>query len=364
MDDYRQFKEAIIAGWNDDEFGIWGEGKVLSASGMRKRGFAERVVKETEFGIQAQFQSPPQRFILGGGKNGHYQNTWARKDKLQKEEGDQENPIGGPLYEGPLGYRPWVCTPARVAEKCKADGADGYRVCADHKKTGVNAVSVPREVVLPSIDDFVELLGAGWRMRKLDAKTCFGHHHIPQGIAELWGTHRLVGGGFYRRREMDLETILGPAVCMEVAGEMRRILREMGVACNVFMDDWLVAASTETKLDFDTEALRVLAKDINYDFDPKKEEAGTKLVLLGLVLSILEQGWLCLPENKLSRYEQDVDDMLATTQVTMRRLAQVAGRLNYATECVVGGAARLRGFSDACGASSFFILTLTERRQE
>lgn len=192
----------------------------------------------------------------------------------------------------------------------------GYRVCADHRKTGVNDVLQEREVLLPRIDDFIALLSSGWIMRKRDARTCFAHHHIPAGIAEIWGTVRVAGGGFYRRREMDFGTSIGPAVCMAVASELRRLLRARGVSGEVFMDDWLLTARDEQNLELYSSTMNEMAEMINYNFDERKEETGDTIVLLGLLLSSIGDGWISLPE------------------------AKVAGRLNHATECVGDGKSR------------------------
>ena len=104
------FDQCVVFGLDDDEHGIWNQTKILNAEGMRRHGFSEEVVDIAEKGAN---------LLLGGPElapfmimpNGHDDRVWRNREEIAAAASDARVPGGGPLYLGPLSFRPPICTP-------------------------------------------------------------------------------------------------------------------------------------------------------------------------------------------------------------------------------------------------------------
>lgn len=334
----RDFDAAKVAGWEEDIFGIHLPARAMDWEAMKRIGMSERVVREMREGMQGQFAYNVEPFIFGGEEQGHYRKTRDNQAALVAVEQKvmRKTPVGGDAAEGPLNYRPWVCVPYHAVPK-----KDSFRLARDQAATGVNDSLEDQECRMPTIDDFFTLLVSDGIIIKRDGKNAFMHFPIGGVLANVFGFVSLSDGGMWRARAMDFGTKIAPAVCMRWAWEMVRVLSIARVPLIIFMDDWCGAAKNAEDAERCKREMSLRADQIKYVFDEQKEETGDEVVVLGVLTDCKGVGRASLPQDKVTKYVQQIDEWVHKRQGTMRELAQLVGRMNFAAMWVRTAASKL-----------------------
>lgn len=335
-----EFDRAVVAGWDDNEDGISTLTSVLKWRGMEALGMSAKVVRESRFGIEFETTGPVTSYHFG--VEGQYPEVWAARGELVTEEQGAKNPRGGPAEEGPLSYVPIKVCPYVVVEKIKPSGKVAKRICFNHSGSGLNALLEKQEVLLPTVNDFARLCQPGDILGKQDGKSAFVHHPINSVVADLWGHRRLTDGGYYRRRQLDFGTAIGPAVAQRLADESTRILSEKWQLQSVtYTDDKAFPARDHGEMRRKRAQLRMHNRTIGYETDPDKDETGETITFLGVDVSTTNGGFARLPQSKRDKYRESAEALLAAGQAERGRLASIVGQLNFASSYTAGGASHL-----------------------
>lgn len=345
-----EFEACCIAGWEDDTWGKSTRTQVMRPDRMKAWGFQNEIVRIVEEGMQMQFDKPVQRFIFGGEREGLYRGTRERMQELEEAQEKGKSPNGGEVSEGPLSYRPWVVTPMVAVER-EREGVKKTRICYDHRGSGVNGCLKKAKCSLPNIDSLARILHSDGYIVQRDGKAAFGHIPINARVAECFGFLRLKDGSFGRRRQTDFGTTTAPAACQNLSEEIVRIVgSKRGVGMVIYVDDWAVSLRSKEDSRAFIPWLDAFSSDIGYYFDPQKSREGEVVVFLGVEVSCVGDGWVCISKEKANKYSEEVREWKGKRKGTKRELAGLAGRLNFAASVTPGGASRLMAlFRDVVG---------------
>ena len=139
-----------------------------------------------------------------------------------------------------------------------------------------------------------------------------------------------------------------PEIFHELGKAVQEIMRVKGhPAVIVYLDDFLVIGKSydQCQATFDTlmKLLRQLGFSINYS---KVETPTRRLCFLGIVLDTTTMT-LELPKDKLVDIKQCLISAKSKTKLTKRHLQSIAGKLNWACQCIQGGRTFMRRILDA-----------------
>lgn len=333
-----EFDQCVIAGFNDDWNGIWRHCCVLQPERLREMRFDERVVEEAEKGMNAVFRKQPVPFIQGGEGVGQYERVRRMERELEAAMDRVENPAGGRAYEGPLSYHPFLTAPAVAVEKMK-DGVNIWRLCWNHSASGLNDCLESQECVLPTCDQLVFFLRPNMFWVKMDGINGFGHFPLGITLSECFGFERIGTGGYYRRRVADFGSSVAPACAQRFADAFVNVLARQGIGAVMYSDDLgFQGGMTEEEANIRRDKVLAIGDEVGYHFArDSKLFVGKRGVFLGKEIDTTGTGLIRLPEEKVEKYRQDVEWWLREKQGTMKELARLTGRLNFACGVMIGG---------------------------
>ena len=114
----------------------------------------------------------------------------------------------------------------------------------------------------------------------------------------------------------------------------------------VYLDDFLIISDSQEQCNIILTALlkllRFLGFSINYD---KLVSPTKRITFLGVILDS-EKMCLELPEDKLTEFKDILIETLNYKKVNKQKLQSIAGKLNWATQCIYGGKFHLRRIID------------------
>lgn len=330
----RQFDRAVIYGNDDDEFGIAKSARLLIPSGMQKAGLCSSLCSWALQGVPLVVSRGLETFGLRGG---HYKMTRDLSAQLTGLESDLLLPNGESMWEGPLSFVPWILVPLLAVPKV-VEGVNSFRACADHTKTGLNGAFIKQSPVLPTVDEFVELLESDAEMAIYDLAQAFCHWNLASPKRQAFGRQDLGTGSYMVRRNLDFGASPGPYYCQALADNLVSVLREAQVLLVMYLDD---VAVTGKDLDHDDKKFRAVALLIGLWINFLKLQRGRKVIFLGRAIDSQGQGRMTLPPKKVLAYVALIETVLASEVSSMATLASLAGKLTWASMLVPSSASRL-----------------------
>lgn len=138
-----------------------------------------------------------------------------------------------------------------------------------------------------------------------------------------------------------------PEIFNKLTQAVREIMATKGLnGLIAYLDDFLIISDTQEQcklhLNMLLQVLRSLGFWINYH---KVEGPSQKLTFLGITIDTVAMT-LELPQEKLMDLKQTLSNMIAKKKTTKRKLQSLAGKLNWATQCIYGGRFHLRRIID------------------
>lgn len=175
------------------------------------------------------------------------------------------------------------------------------------------------------------------------------------GLAWNFSDSRRFGEGGYGRSRptfmYDSRLCFGsrraPHIFNELTKAVARMMNARGFpGIVVFLDDFLIIEHSKERCELAMTTLLRLLRKLGFSINYSKLVPPCKnLVFLGVEIDTVKMS-LQLPQEKLSALKTELQYVVSRNKVTKRELQKLAGRLNWATQCIYGGAFHLRRIHD------------------
>ncbi len=204
-----------------------------------------------------------------------------------------------------------------------------------------------------SLQEATDMLQTGFYMCKVDLASAYRSvkihpsNYTTTGLKWSFGSDASPPVYMYDTR-LPFGARRAPYIFHTLGQSVRRMMLRKGYdLITVMLDDFFIASSTregclQAMLTL-IQLLRKLGFAINYD---KVTWPSQRLVFLGITLDTTSMT-VELPENKLSELSQLLTQTLVKKKISKKELQSLAGKLNYATQCIYGGRFFLRRIFDA-----------------
>ena len=204
-----------------------------------------------------------------------------------------------------------------------------------------------------SISDATDMLKPGYYMCKVDCASAYRSVKVHKSNYPTLGLKWHFSGNregptYFVDTRLSFGARRAPFICHHLGQAVRRIMHKKGYTTIVNMlDDFLVIGKTEAgcweALMMLLRLLRKLGFAINYN---KVTSPSRRLVFLGILLDS-DSMTVELPQDKIQDLEKTLRDMAGKSKVSKKALQSLAGKLNFATQCIYGGRFYLRRLFDA-----------------
>lgn len=193
-------------------------------------------------------------------------------------------------------------------------------------------LNAPR-VKLESINQLAPLLRSGDWMVKTDVKS--GYHHIwIREQDRRFLAFRLLGQ-LYRWKVLPFGLATAPFVFVKTIKVTLRVLRSLGLRCNLYMDDWLLVSQSQQELLQQQQLLWRVCHEMGWALSPDKSVTipSQRLEYLGFILDTTEKPVLRIPPAKRQSLCHSIARLIFRPQqpTTKRTLSQVLGSCVHMT---------------------------------
>ncbi|OGV83716.1 MAG: hypothetical protein A2340_12880 [Lentisphaerae bacterium RIFOXYB12_FULL_60_10] len=162
-------------------------------------------------------------------------------------------------------------------------------------------------------------------MVKSDVKS--GYHHIL-----IHPDHRRFlafrfGAQLYQWKVLPFGLSTAPFVFVKTMRVTLRLIREAGIRCNLYMDDWLLAAQSKEQLLQDQHKMWSICHELGWALSPAKSVTlpTQHLEYLGFLVDTTGAPALRIPASKRQSLRHSLAQILKKQGTTKRHLAQVLG---------------------------------------
>ena len=131
--------------------------------------------------------------------------------------------------------------------------------------------------------------------------------------------------------------------------------------CCKVLDDFLFIAETKELCQYALDAFSEFAKRIALPLAVHKTEGpSTCLTFLGIQIDTFK-GELSIPQDKIKRYSNDIDDAVKVGSLTLKKLQSMTGKLQFVTSIIPVGRCFIRRLYDlTIGRSPHATITIDE----
>lgn len=138
-----------------------------------------------------------------------------------------------------------------------------------------------------------------------------------------------------------------PRVFTKLLRPVMAVLRTQGIRCMVFIDDLLLLSSSRLTLAEITKEARHLLQHLGFLINLEKSVTvpQQKITFLGFVLDSVQMT-LTLPEEKLETIVEECSKAMKQTQLSVRSLARIIGRMSAATQAILPAPLFYRGLQN------------------
>ena len=203
-----------------------------------------------------------------------------------------------------------------------------------------------------SVQDAVDLVTPGCFFARLDLANAYRSVKIHKSNFKATGLKWRFNNDKHFTYMIDERLPFGasrsPLIFHSITQAVRAIMAKKGyntIVC--YLDDFLIIASTYDEcleaLNVLLQLLRELGFHINYN---KLEGPCQRLVFLGIVLDSVSMT-LSIPQRKMDEVKEYLQSFYASRKVTKRNIQQLAGKLNWISQCIWGGRFYMRRLIDS-----------------
>jgi hypothetical protein len=197
--------------------------------------------------------------------------------------------------------------------------------------TQLNLLLHPVTFRLPSLKDVRSLLHRPTWLAKIDLQDAYHHVAIHPKyrpfLSFRWNK------GIYWYRALPFGLSLAPAVFTGLMGHPLKLLREQGVQCYVYLDDWLIAADSEETCQRAIEITLRMLSDLGFLVNKSKSvlRPQQELCWLGVQWQGLQRE-LRLPWEKCLRLQSHVLRWLQHPLASRREFESLLGEMAFAAQ--------------------------------
>ena len=233
-------------------------------------------------------------------------------------------------------------------------GSDKMRIIHDCSRPvghAVNDFAITNSFSYQTLQDAIDLITPGCYLAKLDLCHAYRVVRLHPSNYSATGLKFTFPGDSYCTYMYDSRLPFGakrsPEIFNSLTQAVRVMMKNKGIPGLVaYLDDFLIVTpsfdQTRDALLVLVKLLRKLGFWINYN---KIEGPSQRLTFLGIILDTNTMK-LELPYSKLKDLYHELTTLLQKSKVSKRTLQRIAGKLNWATQCVYGGRFYLRRIFD------------------
>lgn len=230
----------------------------------------------------------------------------------------------------------------------------GIRLIHDASRpenTALNDFCPKEGVQYQTLQDAVDMCDHNYYMAKIDLSEAYRSVKIHPSNYKYTGLCWQFSGESKKTYMYDARLSFGcrrsPYVFNELTQAVVRMMAKKGFPNVVaFLDDFIVVEPTYARCDAAMRALMLLLRSLGFAINYSKViSPSQRLTFLGIVLDTKAMT-LELPSEKLDELKGNLEEMFNRRRVTKKDLQRLAGRLNWATQCIHGGTFYLRRIHD------------------
>ena len=226
----------------------------------------------------------------------------------------------------------------------KDDGA--VRVIIDCSAPGeihpVNAYT--DQVCIPfsynSVDDVTDLLTGSEHLATVDISDAYRSISTDVESSSRQGLSWEVNGitTYYRDNRLSMGLSSSPYIFSKVSDFIVRSANRRGCGTIInYLDDFCVIGKTKNECGESQQVLLATLRAVGFSISFKKlTPPATTTRFLGILIDSIKMN-LSLPQDKMEKLTQSVDEVLQLRKVKKKQLEQVAGYLAHASKVVRGG---------------------------
>ena len=198
-----------------------------------------------------------------------------------------------------------------------------------------------------SIQNAVNFIKPSYYLAKVDLMNAYRSVKIHPTNYDMTGIHWQFTGHEQPTWLVDTRLPFGakcsPGIFNELSQAVCRIMQHKNIPSIIaYLDDFLIVAETKEICLQYLNTLLTLLRKLGFSINYKKVcGPSQRLTFLGIVLDTFSMT-LELPRDKLNELKDMLNKSKSCAKLTKRQLQSIAGKLNWATQCVYGGRFYLR----------------------
>ena len=223
--------------------------------------------------------------------------------------------------------------------------------CSRPEGLSLNSYAEIDKVQFQTVREATSLLKPGYYMAKVDLESAYRSVRVHPDDYESTGLKWRFPGESQPQYMFDTRLPFGakraPGIFHRITQSVKHMMERRGfTSLVVYLDDWLIVVPTKEDCQESMRVLLQLLRSLGFSVSYKKVEPPTTiLVFLGIEIDSVEMK-LTLPEGKVMKLRELLDDFAAKRHATLRHLQVLAGKLTWASQCVRGGRCFLRRIID------------------
>ena len=224
--------------------------------------------------------------------------------------------------------------------------------CSRPSGNAVNDYAVNSHFKYQSMQDAVDPIKPGYFLGKIDLAHAYRVVEIHESNYQATGLRWTFQGDQSPTYLVDSRLPFGarrsPEIFNELTQSVRHIMTEMGYPGVIaYLDDFLCVAPSQDECTKTMNELRGVLRALGFHINYNKIEGpNQRLTFLGIVLDSTKMT-LELPMDKINDLQSTLQKFYTRTKVTKVQIQALAGKLNWATQCIYGGRFHLRRLIDS-----------------
>ncbi len=250
----------------------------------------------------------------------------------------------------PVKSKPSTCSPLAAIEK--GDGA--VRLIFDAslpEHLSLNSYShIQDKVKYERVQDALDQIEPGVYLSKIDIKSAYRALGIHPSQYHMSGCKWHFEGDKHPTYMVDTRLMMGatkaPSIFHRVSQAVKRCMERRGFKLTVYLDDFLLIGRDYNECLRAQHVLVSLLRTLGFGISwAKLEGPATKLTFLGVEIDTVGMT-VGLPKSKVTELSELLLEFSRKKRASCKQLQRLAGKLNWAAQCITSGRGYLRKILD------------------